>query len=604
MLNKIFSSFTTLNRIMPLLSKELRTKSYIAFVVMFIQSLLELSFLLALTNMGRSLTDPTAIREMMPYSLVLDLLPSVDLWTQEGYNLLLFSGIMVVFVAFVKNLFAYFDGRLIAFLSNDISLYIGNEIMKRFLYKDYAWHLSNASQSMYQNMICRNLLANMLTHLLTLYSTVLTIVVLFLCLFGSEPVLTSLVVFLTSGVGIYLYYFMRKNVDVCGTQSAISASEETKALLCATKGIREVLIYGQQKSFLDAFINSVKTSRSARTFINIAPTMPTWILEVVGFAVVMLALAYLIYYEHADIARISAAMSLLLLTAWRVLPYCNRIVSLQIVVRSMQPQALPVLALLESLIADDKTNYTEATKDFQFKNSMKLKNVTFRYPDTEHDVLHDINLEIQQGETVGIIGASGGGKSTLVAILSGLLPATGGKFIVDGKEVSREDAAALAKHVGYVPQNPFLFAGTLAENIAFSEWGKEWDKERVLNACKLASIDFVESHPDELLRMIGDNGAGLSGGQAQRVSIARAMYPNPSIIIFDEATSALDQHNEKIIQETIDNLAHNVTCIIIAHRLTTVEKCDRLIWIEQGKVVMQGETDEILNAYKQTGRLN
>ena len=296
--------------------------------------------------------------------------------------------------------------------------------------------------------------------------------------------------------------------------------------------------------------------------------------------------------------RITTALGLLMLTAWRVLPYANRVVGFQISIRALRPMVLAVLELLESLRNKARIVFPEPDKNFTLQDSISFRHVYFRYPETEVDSLSDITFTIPVGKKVGIIGPSGGGKSTLVGILSGLLCPKSGEMLVDGAALTPARAAAFVSQVGYVPQSPFLFAGTLAENIAFSQWGQPWDEARVRDACRRAAIDFVDSHPLGLKQPIGENGAGLSGGQAQRVSIARAMYASPKLLIFDEATSALDQANEKNIQETILQLADEVTCVIVAHRLTTVEHCDWIVWLDKGRIVMQGVVEEVLRRYR------
>lgn len=171
---------------------------------------------------------------------------------------------------------------------------------------------------------------------------------------------------------------------------------------------------------------------------------------------------------------------------------------------------------------------------------------------------------------------------------------------MDGRTLTPARAAAFARGIGYVPQNPFLFAGTLAENIAFSQWGKPWDEQRVREACALAAIDFADAHPAGLQRPVGENGVLLSGGQAQRVAIARALYARPQLLIFDEATSSLDQSNENSIRQTIDRLSGQITCVIIAHRLSTVRNCDSIVWLDKGRIVMQGTAEEVLTAYEES----
>lgn len=383
---------------------------------------------------------------------------------------------------------------------------------------------------------------------------------------------------------------------------AESVQDETRAILCATRGIRDVLIYRQQEVFLQSVVRAAERGMSARVFNTIAPTIPTWVLESIAFGVVVIALFYLVFIEQADIPRITMALGLLLLTAWRVMPYANRVVSFQVTIRSVHPMAMAVLELLEKLRNEPRAALPTPDENFSFVRCLSLRNVCFRYPGAEKDSLKNLTLDIPVGKKVGIIGPSGGGKSTLVGMLSGLLEPTGGEIMVDGQPLTPSRAAAFAQFIGYVPQTPFLFAGTLAENIAFSQWGKPWDKERVRDACRKAAIDFVDNHPLGLEQSIGENGAGLSGGQAQRVSIARAMYTYPKLLIFDEATSALDQANEDSIQRTIQHLSDEVTCIIVAHRLTTVEHCDFIIWMDKGEIVLQGESSYVLEQYRASQR--
>jgi ABC-type multidrug transport system fused ATPase/permease subunit len=168
---------------------------------------------------------------------------------------------------------------------------------------------------------------------------------------------------------------------------------------------------------------------------------------------------------------------------------------------------------------------------------------------------------------------------------------------VDGRELTPEALTAYCLRVGYVPQSPYLMPGTLAENVAFSQWGKPWDEEKVRLACRMAELDVAETRGLDL--SIGENGAGLSGGQAQRLAIARALYVNPSILILDEATSALDGGVEGAIMDTIFALPQSITTVIIAHRLSTVERCDTLLWLEEGRLVASGPPDELLPRYQE-----
>ena len=185
---------------------------------------------------------------------------------------------------------------------------------------------------------------------------------------------------------------------------------------------------------------------------------------------------------------------------------------------------------------------------------------------------------------IGLIGPSGAGKSTIVSLLTGLYTPRSGKILVDGQELNDSLRTSWMRGIGYVPQSPFLLNGSLAENIAFSQWGQEIDRQRVKECCRMAAMDFVDDLEDGIDTIIGERGVRLSGGQLQRVSIARALYNRPQLIIFDEATSALDNDTEQLVQKTIESLRENMTIIIITHRLTTVEYCNKLYYIKNGTI--------------------
>lgn len=587
-------------RILVSIAPANRIKTYFLFVLMIFQSILEMCFILTLTFLGAALTSPEGLNGNYLFRALYCLSPQLRDWGQNPLYLLLMTGCIVVFVSVLKNWICYVTARATIQLSERVALDVGREIMHCFLFSSYTWHLSSESSATFQCMQWRGQLATILISQLSMLSYILTMVILFFSLVGQEPILTSIIVSFLVFSGIFVYKGMRFSVDSAAQIVAASAREEARAVLCATRGIRDVLIYRQQEIFEQSVIRAAECGISARAFTTIAPNIPTWVLEVISFSVVVIALFYLVFFEHADIPRITMALGLLMLTAWRIMPYANRVVSLQVAIRGVRPMALAVLDMMETLRKEPRAMLPQPSEGFTFHRNISLRDVSFKYPSASECSLRGVSFDIPVGKKVGIIGPSGGGKSTLVGVLSGLLAPQQGKILVDGQVLTPSRSAAFSRIIGYVPQSPFLFEGTLAENIAFSEWGKPWNKERVLDACKRAAIDFVDSHPMGLELPIGENGAGLSGGQAQRVSIARAMYANPRLLIFDEATSALDQANEKSIQETIDHLAVEVTCVLVAHRLTTVENCDVLIWLDKGQIVMQGPPTQVLVEYNKS----
>ncbi|MDR0826882.1 MAG: ATP-binding cassette domain-containing protein, partial [Desulfovibrio sp.] len=288
-----------------------------------------------------------------------------------------------------------------------------------------------------------------------------------------------------------------------------------------------------------------------------------------------------------------------MLVSWRVLPLLSRSLSCLVTIRSMRYAAISCLERVEDVLCVPVDAPVEPDPDFTLQKDIAFQDVSFRYPTAADDCLHDLCFSIERGACVGIIGQSGAGKSSIAAILSGLVQPASGDFLVDGRALTPAELAAYSLQVGYVPQTSYIMPGTLAENVAFSQWGKPWDEERVRLACRLAALDIVDSHPLGVGLPIGDQGAGLSGGQAQRLSIARALYAEPQLLLLDEATSSLDSAIEAAIMNTIYALPKTLTTVIIAHRLSTVERCDKLLWIDGGKIMAGGAPEVILPRYRE-----
>jgi ABC-type multidrug transport system fused ATPase/permease subunit len=293
----------------------------------------------------------------------------------------------------------------------------------------------------------------------------------------------------------------------------------------------------------------------------------------------------------------TAVLTMIMLTAWRILPLLNRSLSALISVRGSLYQAMECLTRVEEALARPAPPLPDPDPGFRFRESINFRHLSFSYPNAGEDCLRDIGFSIPCGSRAGIIGQSGAGKSTLAAILSGLVEPTQGAMLVDGRILNPSELAAYRRQVGFVPQNPYIMGGTVAENVAFSQWGKPWDEEKVMRACRMAEFDVAMQRG--INASLGQDGAGLSGGQAQRLSIARALYAEPSILILDEATSALDSGVEKAIMDTIFSLPRGITTITIAHRLSTVERCDTLFWIDGGSLAGSGSPHEILPRYQE-----
>lgn len=576
----------------------LRRGMIVLAILMFCQAGSELLMILSIRSLGIAPANPAAIASEFPYNFVFFLNPDLFSWASAvPVRFLFLATIFVGFCVILKNLITGWTMRDTAFLSERVSLSIGQELMHLYLNSEYRWHISRASEKALQMMLWRPAVASLLVQQLSALTGIVTCAVLFLGMVVEEPKLTLAIMAIMSSLGVLLYRGLRKGIDREAQASAAAAVEENKVILAATRGIRDVLIYGQQDSFENGFVKSIQSGIKPKIFLQVANSLPTLILETAGFLLIPFTVGLLMYWRES-LANIIAAVMLLVLTAWRVLPYLNRGVGQMVAIRSILPMARPVLEFLRELRRNSLTLAAMPKNNFEFNDAIELKNASFVYPESDKEVLKNLNLVIPKGKFIGLIGQSGAGKSTCCNLLSGLCKPTKGEFLVDGRQLGDEELASLKKRIGFVPQAPFLLPGSAAANIAFSEWGKPWDAARVIEACKNAAIDFFPLDEKGILYPIGENGAGLSGGQAQRLSIARALYASPGILIFDEATSALDTGNENLIVSSMEKLRGKITCVIIAHRLSTVRNCDLLYWFEDGHIKASGAPAEILPLYE------
>ena len=587
-----------MRRFYRLIPGRLRYRLYLVFLAQLLAALTESLTVFVLTFFGLCLGGASgSVQNHAQAKAVFALFPFLDELARDQRVLVAFCAALVLAFIVLKNTVAACSASLNCGFAERVSAFIGLEAMDYFLHQNYYWHLSPASDGFLAKMFQRANLSAFLISILTFYSNLICALVVFGALFAAEPKLTALVMAIFALVSLSTYYSLRRRLDKAGQTAARLAVAENSSMMIAQKGVREILCFQNQEAFIKAIEKNIQERIPPQTFLNLSPMIPSWLLEISGFGTILLALLYLIK-SGAAMPQIVGSVSLLLLTAWRVLPAVSRAIGTTVGIRGQRPQALLVLELLESLQRAGKPDLPEPEPGFRFTDRLVLENASFRYPAGQEDALAEVSLTIKKGESIGLVGASGAGKSTLALVLSGLAPLNGGRLLVDGRPLTPARRAALGRLTGFVPQQPFLFGGTVADNVAFSRWSRPYDPAEVLEACRKAAMDFIFKTREGIKTLITQDGGGLSGGQTQRLAIARALFARPEILIMDEATSALDQSNENIIKQTLRGLDKTITVVIIAHRLSTVENCDRIFWLEAGRLKAAGPPAEILPLYR------
>lgn len=502
----------------------------------------------------------------------------------EGFDfskksLIGFLSLAVILAVIFKNTLRGFFVYSVSRYSASLEAYFGHRLLENFLHKPYDWHLQQNSADLIQIVNWRTYVGrNFVTPSLNILSESFVLLALLLSLLFIEPLIFLLFVVFQGGATFFFYKKLKRNLDqnasICKEKDRAINREVTKAI----HGYKDVKITATTSHFMNQFdSHAVSYARNFgwQQFWREAPLLT---LESVGFLLVCGAILFMLYVLEYSPLAITGTTALLAVTAWRTLPALNRVVAALTNIRTALPYVESLLPTLTELAEIQPTENASACEKIKFNESIEFKDVCFAYPGApERKILDAFNLTIKRGQTIGIMGPSGCGKSTFVDLLVGLLTPCKGEVLVDGQSLSVKQLSAWTRNIGYVPQFPYIFDGTLAENVAFGQPDEMIDRKKVESVCRMAAIDFLDQLPNGIKSMIGERGIRLSGGQRQRVAIARALYRDPNLIIFDEATSALDEVKDAEIRQLITHLRGRRTLIVVSHRPSTVEYCDALI---------------------------
>ena len=519
--------------------------------------------------------------------------------TVKGF-IIAFCIIIVVVVAF-KNLFKGYLTFLLGRYSATLEAFLGESLISGFLKMPYHWYISqNSADLVYAIEIRKQVGRSFINCVLRLSSDFLLIFIMIMGLLLMQPLVSLLVLFVLGGSGLLIYTNIRKIIDRIANNCQNYERKINKDCTKAIHGIKDVKIFAKEDAFIHESHKNLSNFSKHYGWYKFFELSPSVILETVGFIMLTGSICLMMFGLNASPVNVTGTIALLAVAAWKCLPAMERILGGSAEIRYSLPFISTILSYLDE-IRDNPHNNGTPTDAISFTKELVIDCLYYQFPKREMDVLRAINIRLKTGETIGIIGPSGSGKSTLVDIITGLLEPVKGRILIDGVELNHKNAKGWRKKIGYVSQSPFIYDGTLAENVAFGVAPADIDREKIKECCSMAYMDeFLYDLPKGVDTEIGERGIRLSGGQRQRVAIARALYTSPSVMIFDEATSSLDTKSEAEIKKTIYSLREEKTLIIIAHRLTTVEDCDCIFWIEKGKIKCSGPPEEVIPLYQQS----
>jgi ATP-binding cassette subfamily B protein len=487
------------------------------------------------------------------------------------------------------TLLAGFSRILLLAYGNKLSFATGSdlsiEIYRKTLYQPYISHISKNSSEIINGVSTK---ANGITYgvllpIITLISSVIILLGVMSFLIFFNPLISLIAFFGFGSLYASVAIITSKNKK---QNSTIIAKQSTKLIKCLQEGlggIRDIIIDGSQDVYCKSYLDADRSLRNAQSKNQFLTQSPRYYVESIGMLFIA-GLAYLVATQPMNYTSPILLLGVLALAAQRMLPILQQVYASVSLLQSTYTSLGDVLQLLNQPVPNYVGN-NSAEKKIAYKEEISLCNVSFVYSKALVPVLQNINLKIQKGDRIGFIGPTGCGKSTLMDLIMGLLEPTSGELKIDGYSINGENKNLWHPLISHVPQSIYLSDSTIAENIAFGIPKNLIDFERVIESAKAADISgAIESFPQGYQTCVGERGVRLSGGQRQRIGLARALYKRADVIILDEATSALDEKTENKVMMGIDKLSKELTILIVAHRLTTLKNCTKIVKIKSGQI--------------------
>lgn len=581
-----------IKKLLFILTAQERKKIFLLLCMALTMALLEMVGVASIMPFISVLVNPEIIETNYILNTMFQASTIIGIETKQHF--LFFLGILCFSLLILsissKALNIYFQIMFITMCKHNTA----KRLMEGYLQQPYSWFLNHHSAEMGKNILSevKIVIERGFGSIMNLISQIVVSTVLIVLVLLVDFKLTVTAFFLLGSIYFLTYKFLKVITNRLGQERLKSEGLNFRALIEAFGAIKEVKVSGLEKACVESFSTPNYTLAKNSSTLHFIGAMPRLVIEALVFGGIVLLVLFLME-ERGSLVNFLPTISLYAFAAYRIIPAMQGIYSSITQITFAGPA-------IDSMYYDFKNFYSEkadSDKDIlSFNQSITLKNIHYKYPKAPKDSLKDISLTIPACTTVGLVGITGSGKTTVADIILGLLDAHKGKMEVDGIVINQDNRRAWQRNIGYVPQQIYLADTSISNNIAFGVDPNNIKQEDVERAAKIANIhDFVMNElPLKYNAIVGERGVRLSGGQRQRIGIARALYHKPKLLILDESTSALDNHTEKTVMEEIYNLRKNITIIMISHRLSTIEKCDKIFLLEDGKLKNQGLFNEII----------
>ena len=583
----------TYKKLLFLLSHSERKNAVFLLVMILIMALLDMMGVASILPFMAVLTNPDIVETNSFLNKIFQISKNIGVENKQQF---LFSLGIVVFTLLVfslifKALTNYLQVRFVQLGQYNIS----KRLVEGYLNQPYTWFLNRNSADLGKTILSEvdQVVGSGIAPAIDLIAKGMVIIALITLLIIADPKLAIVVGFTLSAAYGLIFYLIRRYLNKIGKERLRSNELRYTSISEAFGAAKQVKVGGLEQTYVSRFSNPAKIYAITQVYFKVLSQLPRFFLEAIAFGGILLSILYLMS-RSGSFNTILPIISLYVFAGYRLLPAIQQVYASFTRLAFVGP-SLDKLHEDISNLNSYKPNQDEAVLTLNKK--ITLNNIDYNYPNSSRIVLKNINLSIDAKSTVGIVGATGSGKTTTVDIILGLLDPKRGNLKIDEKIITKQNSKSWQRSIGYVPQEIYLSDDTIAANIAFGINDKIINQEAVERVAKIANLHqfVIDELPKQYQTTIGERGVRLSGGQRQRIGIARALYHNPKLLILDEATSSLDNQTERAVMDAVNNLSNNITIIIIAHRLSTVMKCDKIFLLEKGELKNQGSFEELMN---------
>lgn len=585
--------FSQLKELYALLTSEQRKKLLRLQILVVLMSFAEIA---GVVSIGPFMALVGDISQLEGEGFLADIYRASGLETPRDF--LFWVGIGVLLILTLAAAISMFTIWRLSMYGAKVGAELSNRLFHHYMHQPWLFHASGSSSQL-TNRIAQEthrITTTIINPLMQMNAKLVMATFMAVAVFLYNPVVAISGLLIFASAYMLLYKTVRRRLVRNGKHISEAQQMRFKLMGEGFGGIKDALLLGRQKDFTDRFQTACDKFAVAQGTTQALGQVPRYAMELIAFGSVIFLVLYLLAAHEGNLGSILPVLSVYALAGFKLLPAFQQIYTGLSQIRGN-------LAAFETVRDDLRASSLEAAKAMGStaerivpKREVRLKDVVFSYPGKEEPALKNIDITIPANGVIGLVGASGSGKSTVIDLLLGLIEPQQGDLVIDGQPLSKEDIRAWQNSVGFVPQSIFLADSSIRENIAFGLPPDSIEEEKVKTAASMAHLDeLLAELPNGLDTRVGERGVQLSGGQKQRIGIARALYHDADVLVLDEATSALDGITEKLIMDAIHDFSGKKTIIMIAHRLATVRQCDSIYLLQQGEVADHGTYHELVS---------